>query len=419
MTNLTPRTVHFTDEASNKYDNDEDADALISEAGDGTSEETERDEVKEIERQSAKENQHVRRGRVLVTTALLLTAIAVTATTYVFLRNERVEIFETAVSKVQTLWCIHVSSHLHHRVQLTNPFICQSIYQKQFDQFARTIGDSAFSNQTALRAALDGFADQIAIVGDNGNATWPFYNVPDFEITAKHFIQAGGSERMVMFNFVDGPDRPAWEAWATAHHEEMAKTAHMQGRGGLDTLKPVGYNPYISYNAGGGNWEVEEELPFYFPLWQSSPPPFTYGGINWNIHNGREQKDLMAAIMEIRDDILLSNVRPYRTAGTIFSPEEHEAMHGSLANSAVDHPHVFAYRLVFAKPRDPKAQIVGVISNPFAWDRALLGLLPDNVWGINAVIRNSCNQSYTYVIDGKDAIFQGDGDLHEPGFDEF
>lgn len=79
----------------------------------------------------------------------------------------------------------------------------------------------------------------------------------------------------------------------------------------------------------------------------------------------------------------------------------------------------FAYRLIFEKPHDTTSPIVGVISNPFAWDRALLGLLPDSVYGIYTVIRNSCGQSYTYELNGRDAIFQGDGDLHESDFQNY
>jgi hypothetical protein len=38
--------------------------------------------------------------------------------------------------------------------------------------------------------------------------------------------------------------------------------------------------------------------------------------------------------------------------------------------------------------------------------------------GINVVLRNTCNQSFTYLLNGPDAYYIGEGDLHDKTFDE-
>ena len=58
----------------------------------------ERDEILEIRKQSSKETTRVRIWRVLVTLALLATAVAVTATTYILLVNQEDENFRNVVS---------------------------------------------------------------------------------------------------------------------------------------------------------------------------------------------------------------------------------------------------------------------------------------------------------------------------------
>jgi hypothetical protein len=65
---------------------------------------------------------------------------------------------------------------------------------------------------------------------------------------------------------------------------------------------------------------------------------------------------------------------------------------------------------------DYESELVGVALMVIAWDQALLNLLPEGVRGIFAVLKNNCNQTHTYEIDGSDAFYRGEGDLHQ-GYD--
>ena len=60
--------------------------------------EEEKDEVGEVRKMSSKDTFRVLMGRYVVTVVLLLTAFAVTFTTYIFLRDQEEENFKTAVS---------------------------------------------------------------------------------------------------------------------------------------------------------------------------------------------------------------------------------------------------------------------------------------------------------------------------------
>jgi hypothetical protein len=48
----------------------------------------------------------------------------------------------------------------------------------------------------------------------------------------------------------------------------------------------------------------------------------------------------------------------------------------------------------------------------------MIDLLPEGVTGIVTVIRNTCNQSFTYEINGPEATYLGEGDLHETKYDD-
>ena len=96
-----------------------------------------------------------------------------------------------------------------------------------------------------------------------------------------------------------------------------------------------------------------------------------------------------------------------------LTPQEHARMHNDLRSSSKSFPHSFFVYPVHDRVNDPSAPLVALAVGMASWDVALRHLLPVGVNGIFAVIRNSCGQEYTYEISGPDAIFQGDGDLHE------
>jgi len=45
-------------------------------------------------------------------------------------------------------------------------------------------------------------------------------------------------------------------------------------------------------------------------------------------------------------------------------------------------------------------------------------LLPEGVNGVLCVIKNTCGQSFTYEIQGRSAFYLGDGDWHDPSYDD-
>lgn len=51
---------------------------------------------------------------------------------------------------------------------------------------------------------------------------------------------------------------------------------------------------------------------------------------------------------------------------------------------------------------DDDSDVVGFTYAFLAWDSYFAGILPEGVKGVYAVLRNTCNQSITYVLEGND-----------------
>ena len=187
--------------------------------------------------------------------------------------------------------------------------------------------------------------------------------------------------------------------------------------GTLDDLIPENYHPDIT-GASPEGFIPEVERDEYFVSWNYSPPPFTYGAINWNIASVPDYDAVVQTVLELKNETAVTRVRKYVSVGTALKPEEHEAMHSKLPESQVEHPHSFLFHPVHEDVTDYNSRIVGILVCGVAWDASLLNLLPDNVDGIHAVIKNNCDQAYTYEINGPEAIFMGEGDNHERKFDD-
>ena len=82
---------------------------------------------------------------------------------------------------------------------------------------------------------------------------------------------------------------------------------------------------------------------------------------------------------------------------TALTQEEHDAMHSKLIDSESQNPHSFIYTPIHKVVGDYNSEVVAIIGTGNAWDAALLNLLPDNVQGITAVVKNDCNQVRRFV----------------------
>lgn len=61
---------------------------------------------------------------------------------------------------------------------------------------------------------------------------------------------------------------------------------------------------------------------------------------------------------------------------------------------------------------------VGVVRIIIHWARFFRNILPENIKGIIVVLDNYCDQPYTYEINGGDVVPLGQGDLHDPEFED-
>jgi hypothetical protein len=61
--------------------------------------------------------------------------------------------------------------------------------------------------------------------------------------------------------------------------------------------------------------------------------------------------------------------------------------------------------------------LVGLLTSVVYWQSYFVDILPDNARHIIVVLENTCDQAYTYQVNGPEVEYLGPGDLHETKFD--
>ena len=85
---------------------------------------------------------------------------------------------------------------------------------------------------------------------------------------------------------------------------------------------------------------------------------------------------------------------------------------------AFTRPHSVVMAPVYDSFSQENRSLSGIIHGILAWEFYLTDLLPPAISGILVVLQNSCDQKFTFVLEGAHAEFIGDGDLHDPSYDD-
>ena len=277
-------------------------------------------------------------------------------------------------------------------------------------------------HQHNLRDAFKATTRLVAGYAASNDMEWPFVTIPLWETYAHDARVQAQTELVALWPRVAPNQVDAFTNYTTQHYEAVIKEGHMIDKGNLDRLidNHAAYKPYISRKTPDGEYPPDVARDVYYPQnAHFSPPPISYGIVNWNMASVPPLEATCHATYDLQYETLLSIVMPYQSADLIFTREEHAAMHSKLKDSTPEHPHLFAYHPVHKDPNDDQSKVVALMSGAVALDVALLDLLPDNVEGIHCVITNNMNQTFTYEINGHDAIFLGPSDFHEPKYDDF
>lgn len=364
-------------------------------------------DLEEQERQTLllvqKETRAVRCLRIAVLLLLLAVTAAVASMTYRYTHNQQVDDFTDT-----------------------------------FSNYAQQIQDTVQANAQHKLEAAGALALQIQAYAVAESKTWPYVTLPFFEEhidATKSLTDAYG---VLFFPIVSKENRAEWEAYSVTErgwiNESYAAQREIYGedKSGLDNYDETSFDSdewfvhlwtedYIfpgrqpNFTWGFSNKistsvhdDPEERRPvvdtkeqdYFFPQWQAAPMTAYYQStVNWNY--GRW------------DDFYNQTEIINRTHTAAFGYAWTDQSTPGYVSTLL-YP---IYDQFYDKP-EKKKEVVAFLSLDIFWDVFLDGILPPNVFGIQVVIENTCDQSFTFDLKGNAAVFLGEGDLHNTEYDD-
>jgi hypothetical protein len=126
-----------------------------------------------------------------------------------------------------------------------------------------------------------------------------------------------------------------------------------------------------------------------------------------HLRNGKVAcKSVSVAAVTLKDSVFAGFSDDFTTwVDGILGEERHQQIHDSMHPESranrYSHPHTLTAQPVYdSLSRETK--VVGYLFSVFAWDAILVNLLPEGVSGIIVVIRNTCDEFCTYVLNGNE-----------------
>lgn len=197
------------------------------------------------------------------------------------------------------------------------------------------------------------------------------------------------------------------------HYKDFVAEGHMIEHGDLAHLSPIDYHPFITQVTEPGNFVLDENRTEYWATVSYSPPPNTYGPMNWNWNSVPDYAEIIAAVISLKNETLYSRFHPYGTGTTVATKDE-----GGAPHILSERPHSFVWHPIHRKSGDYESEIVAFAGGAIEWDTALRNLLPEDV-NAYVVVQNTCDQMFTYELQGPDALYSGEGDLHDYEYEEY
>ena len=279
----------------------------------------------------------------------------------------------------------------------------------QYEQFSSSLSDACILQQVNIRRSLAQLAGIYSGYAASSGSQWPMVTLEKYEYYAGLARENSGLEMINIAVNVKEEDRVAFLNYTDKHYEEWVAESHRINPEYADAFAPTNYKNFIS----GVGFEEDVMRDEYFAIWTFSPPPVTYMTVNWNVASSPIFANQAKAGRALRDEAVITGVTSYIG----IDRDSHAELHGDTDGEYVDHPHSFVWYPVHEEVGNAESTIVAFLSSATAWDTAMRDLIPEGVYGIHAVIRNSCGDVFTYEINGSRATFLGLVDAHDKAYD--
>jgi hypothetical protein len=232
------------------------------------------------------------------------------------------------------------------------------------------------------------------------DTTWPNYSVP---AVARRMAEARDLSRSTLITLspvVEQDDRSAWEDYAFSTQEWVNDGLVFEGE--KPTLNKI---PFFIHSGTSDGVIPQSTAGPFSPVWQMSPAPSDKSIVNYNIFENDHVKTL-AEFVDARKRPALSKVLDMTELFGTSSSFDHL---GETPESLLLQP-------IF-EDFSEDAKVVGHFTAVLEWDIYFANILHEGTDGIVIVVEDTCDEKFSFEINGPDVTYLGDGDHHDKEYD--
>jgi class 3 adenylate cyclase len=250
---------------------------------------------------------------------------------------------------------------------------------------------------------------------------WPLVDIPQFELHGRLNNKLSKALMISYSPLVTMENRADWEDHAFAEQGWIQE--------GID-LSPDLHEGYLSedfklaniskdifrFADGATGLPILQDRPGadfgpgqYAPVWEQAPAPFDPSIINFDLLSHPVFNRIYHGMWETKLPVM-SEVTDL------------DFFYGGAVREEADHPHSFLMHPVYSYFSQGVSEVamddlVGFLIVVLPWDSYFANILRKGVNGMVIVLHSTCGDHFTYQLDGPEAIFLGEGDLHDASYD--
>jgi hypothetical protein len=306
-------------------------------------------------------------------------------------------------------------------------------FEQAFLEDSEKIFESIGTTLDASLGAIDSYGVSVVSHAKFSNSTWPFVRVPDHAARLSKIRALSKAFAIGQFQVVQEEDRSEWEKFSIENAGWVDEALEVQR---IDpTFQGVIVDEYtilpVIFNSSG--FASPNNSAPYYPSWQEYPSmPLYFPAFNWD---GSDFPSLVDALDELENNrkVVIGAVANIVDPNNPYSQEYVDGTNvwlKSFSSGEFDHtePYVNIFYPVFdgagssffpsAGTGSIDSEMVAILSMSFYWRNLIENILPPGSNGTVVVFENTCGQSFTYQINGPEAIFKGPGNLHDTKYDD-
>ena len=280
--------------------------------------------------------------------------------------------------------------------------------------------------------AIENLASSITSHARHTNSTWPNVTLPDFERRAGLVAnELAKVMSIILVPVVTDSNRNEWEEYSVNNQDWFQEGMEVGNNGDSNRrqrrLQSNSEIPPEIYRVDGLSAVREKGPGPFLPQWQIAPIAPAPALVNFNMLSHEGYKDSLNAVLESEVTLVGRSFdfsdptnEEKATAGRrdVFKIFLQNWEQSQSVNKFQDDPIADLHVPVYDDFHyEENRKLVGLLTCVVYWRTYFVNILPENTSGIKVVLANSCDQEYTYQINGIDVVYVGPGDQHNTDYD--